>query len=198
MKAVWDRHIPRKSASEQRRLVEMAHDCGFGTVIVSLDTVDSPGTGLKARMLDCAKEHGMTVLDIVSPSVSDDGNETTLDAINEQSGVYEHRRLSHHWVPPVLGCDLLCFNHRRSREVLENRVATALDRTEGVAFDGFGFRSRYACFCSATGVGSIGSDEVTGVTNQRLQRCEQHPKPPSSGSRNDSMNMQKPSMTRHS
>ena len=42
---------------------------------------------------------------------------------------------------------LLCFEQPSSRRILMDRVNRALEHADGVAFDGFGFRNRYACHC---------------------------------------------------
>lgn len=162
MKALWARHLPQKPDDEQHRLVDLVHDCGFDTVIVPLHGInaDSPTQG--DALLDRVDSLGMNILSVVPPYVSDERREAVpaaalqrvhpaeqafLEAVRDHSGVYEHRRLAHHWVPPVLGRDFLCFEHPRTQSILKERVAAALEVADGIALDGFGFRNQYACFC---------------------------------------------------
>ena len=54
---------------------------------------------------------------------------------------------SYRWYPVVQGLETLCFEHPASQEELKDRVSETLAIADGVAFDGVGFRNRYACFC---------------------------------------------------
>lgn len=42
---------------------------------------------------------------------------------------------------------LLCFESPQAQDELRARVSAALEVADGVAFDGFGFRNHYACYC---------------------------------------------------
>lgn len=106
MKAVWDRKLPRQPPGEQRRFLEVAQDCGFDTLVVSLDAVESTATERPHGLDSRAHNQGIRALDIVAPYVSSEdaeavpnaalqriqpAEEAFLDALTDHSGVYEHR-----------------------------------------------------------------------------------------------------------
>lgn len=159
MRAVWDAQLPQKTTEVQQKLVGVANDCGFDTLITSGPALDSEKA---ATLQKKAAVHDMDVLEIVLPYVTDAIRESLpesarqrvhpveqafLDTIENDLGVYGNRRLAHYWVPPVLGREFLCFIHPQSHAILEDRVTEALKRADGIALDGFGYRNQYACFC---------------------------------------------------
>lgn len=173
MKAAWDRHLPRETERQRRRLVNFAHDCGFDTVIVPFRREDPASL---ATMTDRADALGMDVLGIVNPYPVDELREESspslqqvhpaerafLEALRDHSGVYEHRRLANHWVPAVIGRDVLCFEDPHTLTTLKERVEAVLEVADGVAFDGFGFRNHYACFCESCRSRRVEHAELTG------------------------------------
>lgn len=152
MKAAWDWDLPRNTPEEQRSLVEFAAELGFDTLVV-----DDPTT----LMVDRAHEVGLTIVDIIGTGTTDafasvhpnclqslhPVEKRILDAVED--GPDEYQQLAHRWFPLVHGGDRLCFEHDASLSLLEDRVSDALGSADGVAFDGFGFRNHYACYCDA-------------------------------------------------
>jgi len=149
VKAAWQLSI--QTGSEARERVELADECNFDTVILPDPTPET---------VAFAADRGIEVVAIVGAYPSESFREAHPDALQrlhpveegirdllEEHGADEYRRLSHRQYPVVHGHSAYCFEHPASMEALEDRVAAALEVADGVAFDGFGFRNGYACFC---------------------------------------------------
>lgn len=149
MKAAWQLSATTGSAARER--VELAAECNFDTVILP---DPAPET------VAFAADRGIDVVAIVGAYPAESFRENHPDAIQrlhpveegirdllEEHGADEYRRLSHRQYPVVHGHAAYCFEHPAAMDALEDRVAAALSVADGVAFDGFGFRNRYACFC---------------------------------------------------
>jgi hypothetical protein len=151
MKAAWDWHLPRTTATEQHALVAFTHGLGFDTLIVHDPT---------PVIMEQARERGITVCAILTPNVTDDilrqypeccqrllpAEEAILAATNNLDWE-EYTALAHHWFPLIQPAQLFCFEDPVAQTELKGRVSQALAVADGVAFDGFGFRNHYACFC---------------------------------------------------
>ncbi len=151
MKAAWDWHLPRETETEQRELVEFVDGCGFDTLIINNPT---------HTMLSRGRELGLKVVAIVKPPTADDLSEPDPESRQRMLPVEEelagtlargvprgYQECSFRWYPLFQSAELLCFESPVARELLETRVREALQRANGIAFDGFGFRNHYACFC---------------------------------------------------
>lgn len=147
MKAAWDWELPRETAEEERALVEFAADLGFDTLIVHAPT---------EAMVERGHELGLAVVAIVKGQPTEElSAECTqvLHPVDEgileacELGDDEYQLLSHAWFPPVHRGAFLCLGREASLVHLEDRITRALSTADGVAFDGFGFRNHYACFC---------------------------------------------------
>ncbi len=151
MKAAWDWDLPVATTAQQRSIVELTAETGFDTLIVR---------GPTEQMIHRAHELGVTVVAIVTAGSRASGpgggaaaiqhvlpEEAEIAAAVARPSRRDYQKLSHRWFPIVLPGDILCFEHDSSREVLKGRVDEALELADGVAFDGFGFRNHYACFC---------------------------------------------------
>jgi hypothetical protein len=73
--------------------------------------------------------------------------EETADLLRSHGTGDFDQRIAHRWYPLLQPAPLLCYSHEASRRVLFERVRAVLATTDGVAFDGFGYRNHYACFC---------------------------------------------------
>lgn len=150
MKAAWDWELPRNTAEQEVELVEFAENLGFDTLIVHDPT---------EPMVERGRALGMRVIAIVSAHPTPEFRERApeclqsvhpveadlLAALDDAPDAYQQR--AHRWYPVVHEGDFVCFGHERSLEFLEARVSDALSTADGVAFDGFGFRNHYACYC---------------------------------------------------
>ena len=151
MRAAWDWDLPVETTTQQREIVEIASEIGFDTLIVQRPT---------EPMVRRAHELGVSVVAIVTAgpqgreAAGRSGTvqrllpeeEEIASACARRSG-HDYQKLSHRWFPIVLSGDLLCFENESSREALKSKIDEALELADGVAFDGFGFRNHYACFC---------------------------------------------------
>lgn len=153
MQAVWDWHMPRETAADERALVRLAAQLGFDTLILHNPT---------PRLRQEAHAAGLALLAIVTPTAPPrfatqnpnalqqilPAEEAIADAI---AGLdWEAYTLqAHRWFPIVQPSPLLCFQNPTAQAALKQRVQQALENADGIAFDGFGFRNHYACFCDA-------------------------------------------------
>ncbi|MDA0749016.1 MAG: hypothetical protein O2954_21055 [bacterium] len=150
MKAAWDWHLPTETEAQQREVVEFAAELGFDTLIIR--NVTEPmvrrGKELGVRVVAIlyagpsealAKEHPECLQQVLP------AEEAFVSALSEAPGNFQH--VSHRWFPLVLDGKVLCFEHEASQEELRERIRKALALADGVAFDGFGFRNHYGCFC---------------------------------------------------
>jgi hypothetical protein len=165
MRAAWDWDLPRETDAEERELVSFAAELGFDTLIVNDPT---------PAMVERGHERGVRIVAVVSARPDDafrgahpdccqsvrPVEEVVVDAVADAPG--EYQQLAHRWFPLVHGGDFLCFEHERSLSFLEERVSEALSTADGVAFDGFGFRNHYACFCAACTERRARKAEATG------------------------------------
>lgn len=151
MKAAWDWYLPRVTEAEQRALVAFAHATGFDTLIVHDPT---------PAMMDEAQQRGVNVCAIITPNVSDEfahrrpeccqqilPAEEAIAAAMRSVDWEEYTVRARRWFPLVQPGALFCFEHPLAQAELKARVDQALAVADGVAFDGFGFRNHYACFC---------------------------------------------------
>lgn len=151
MKAAWDWHLPRTTEAEQRALVAFTHELGFDTLIVHDPT---------PMMMEQARDCGVTVCAIITPTVTDGFSrqhpeccqrllpaEEAVLAATSSLDWEAYTVLAHHWFPLIQPAPLFCFEHPVAQAALKERVSQALAVADGVAFDGFGFRNHYACFC---------------------------------------------------
>ena len=151
MKAAWDWHLPVETGSQQREIVEFACDLGFDTLIVR-----DPSEVMARR----GAELGVRIVAIVyaRPSDAFAGShpeclqrllpaEDEIARAGHEGTPANFQLLSHRWFSIVQDGSTLCFEHEASRSFLKERVSRALEIADGVAFDGFGFRNHYACFC---------------------------------------------------
>jgi hypothetical protein len=152
IKAAWDWHMPRSTADQERKLVEFAAALGFDTLVLR-----DPGAGL-VRM---AHDEGLRVVTVVSPTAPDAFarehpgclqrmlayEEAIEAALEETRGREQGQRLAHRWFPLIQRGRLVCYAQQESRSFLKELVSRALEAADGVAFDGFGFKNHYACFC---------------------------------------------------
>lgn len=151
MKAVWDWHMPRNGPEEEERLVAFARSIGFDTLILH-----SPTPVIR----EAAHRQGMRVCAVVTPNVTDAWATAHPDAVQRMlpaedaiaaavAGMNweEYTAHAHHWFPLVQMSPLLCFESAQAQEELRTRVRAVLELADGVAFDGFGFRNHYACYC---------------------------------------------------
>lgn len=152
MKAAWDWHLPRTTEAEQRALVAFTHELGFDTLIVH-----DPAPA----MMEQARDEGVKICAIVTPNVTDDflrqhpeccqrllPAEEAILAATDSLDWEEYTALAHRWFPLIQPAELFCFEHPAAQAELKERVSQALAVADGVAFDGFGFRNHYACFCT--------------------------------------------------
>ena len=151
MRAAWDWHLPVETEEQQRAVVTFAHKLGFDTLVVP---------GPTDAMVRCGKDLGVRVVAIVTPYPEPDYAErhperlqrilpvenAIRDAVRA-SAAQGYQQLTGRWYATVEEKPLFCFEDSSSREALRDRVSRALEVAEGVAFDGFGFRNRYACHC---------------------------------------------------
>ena len=151
MRAAWDWHLPMATEEQQRAVVVFAHEQGFDTLVVRSPT---------EAMVRCGKDRGVKVVAIVTPFPEPDYAERHPDHLQRMLPVEDairdavqvsapkgYQQLAGRWYSTVEERPLLCFENPASREVLKDRVSRALENADGVAFDGFGFRNRYACHC---------------------------------------------------
>lgn len=151
MRAVWDWHMPRENAEDERRLVEIAHDTGFDTLILPSPT---------PVVMENAHRLGMRVCAIITPNVTAEYAQNYPDAVQRmlpaEDAIAEavsgldweaYTAHAHRWFYPVQLSHLLCFESPQAQAELRARVSAALEVADGVAFDGFGFRNHYACTC---------------------------------------------------
>lgn len=150
MKAAWDWELLRDTAEQEEELVEFAADLGFDAVVVHDPT---------ERMVERGRALGMQVIAIVSAHPTPEFRERApeclqsvhpveadlLAGLDDAPDAYQQR--AHRWYPVVHEGDFICLGHERSLEFLERRISHALSTADGVAFDGFGFRNHYACYC---------------------------------------------------
>lgn len=151
MRAAWDWHMPRESAEDERVLVSYAQETGFDTLILPNPT---------PVLMEMAHERGMRVCAIITPNVSEEYALSHPNAVQRMLPVEDviadavgtldweaYTVHAHHWFPLVQISPLLCFESPTAQDELKERVSTALAVADGVAFDGFGLRNHYACYC---------------------------------------------------
>ena len=151
MKAAWDWHLPRETAAEQEALVAFTRDLGFDTLIIHNPT---------PAILRAAGEAGIKVIGIVTPNVTDAFAQQHPDALQRMLPAEDaivaavagfawdqYTVCAHRWYPIVQTGQTLCFESPAAREELKARISQVLAVADGVAFDGFGYRNHYACFC---------------------------------------------------
>ena len=155
MRAAWDWHLPVATEEQQRAVVVFARDLGFDTLVVP---------GPTEAMVRRGKDLGVKVVAIVTPYPEPGYGEQHPEQLQRLLPV-EHairgavagsapdgyQQLAGRWYSIVEERPLLCFEDPSSRELLKDRVSRALEIADGVAFDGFGFRNRYACHCPRCG-----------------------------------------------
>lgn len=152
MRAAWDWHMPRETAGDEQQLVALAHAIGFDTLILHNPT---------PALMESARGLGMRVCGIVTPNVTQAYARANPDAVQRMLPAEDaiaaaaagldweaYTTHAHRWFYPVQLSHLLCFESPQAEEELKERVSAALAVADGVAFDGFGFRNHYACFCS--------------------------------------------------
>lgn len=152
MKAAWDWHLPRTTEAEQRALVAFTYELGFDTLIVHDPT---------PVMMEQAHGCGVKVCAIITPNVTSDfasqhpaccqrllPAEEAILAATRSLDWEEYTVQAHHWFPLIQPAEIFCFEQPVAQTELKERVSQALAVADGVAFDGFGFRNHYACFCS--------------------------------------------------
>ncbi len=167
MKAAWDWHMPRTNRTEEQELVDFAADLGFDTLVLG-----NPSSNI----VSMAHDRGLRVVSVVSPNADEQFvgghpdclqqilpyEEETAKAISRDRGSRETgQRMAHRWFPLIQGGRLVCYDHDASREFLRNRVFAALEGADGVAFDGFGYKNHYACFCDACRAARGSDDPAT-------------------------------------
>ena len=153
MIAAWDWDLPRETSSQQRDLVEFAADCGFDTLVVRDPT---------EAMVEVGEERGVRLVAVIDARPDEtfrDAHPECLqrihpveDAILEAVDTHgptdlDYWHLAHRQYPQVHDTEFLCLEREASLEYLEEQVREALEISDGVAFDGFGYRNHYACFC---------------------------------------------------
>lgn len=144
--------MPRQNAEDERRLVELAHAIGFDTLILHNPTV---------LVMENAHRLGMRVCAIATPNVTTEYARDYPDAVQRMlpvedaiaeavSGLDWEDYTAHarRWFYPVQLSHLLCFESPQVQDELRTRVSAVLAVADGVAFDDFGFRNHYACYCS--------------------------------------------------
>ena len=150
MKAAWETGSI-KTDEERIRAVDFAADLGFDTMVTGSST-----EGMVAH----AHDRGVQVIAVVTPSAGGGFSDAhpgcvqklreyeydILKAMEGQNWLQLHG-MSFHWQAPLLPRPMVCFSHPESVETLKTRVEAALELTDGVALDGFGFNNYYACFC---------------------------------------------------
>lgn len=149
MRAAWD--LSTASDRERREHLDLASECGFDTVVLP----DPSPT-----VVEYGGDRGLNVLITVGAYPSAEFQEAHpgalqrvhpveeafLDAL-EESAPSDYSRLSHRRYPVVHAHPAFCFEHPATIAALEDQIDEALAVADGVAFDGFGFRNHYACFC---------------------------------------------------
>ncbi|WP_114579290.1 hypothetical protein [Saliphagus sp. LR7] len=149
MKAAWQ--LSTASDEERREHLDLASECGFDAIVLP----DPNPT-----IVEYGRDRGLDVLATVGAYPSPEFREAHpaalqqihpveeafLDALEEWAPP-DYRRLSHRRYPVVHTHPAFCFEHPASITAIEDRIEEALAVADGVAFDGFGFRNRYACFC---------------------------------------------------
>lgn len=152
MKAAWDWGLPRETETDERAIVEFAAELGFDTLVVR---DPSPVMAERGRELD------VDIVAIVSPGAPEEFTDDHPDCVQSLHPVEAEmaealadapssfQRMAHRWYPLVHTGDWVCFEHEASVRHIEKQVTAALDTADGVAFDAFGFRNHYACFCDA-------------------------------------------------
>ena len=151
MRAAWDWHLPMATEEQRRAVVVFAHELGFDTLVVP---------GPTEAMVRCGKELGVKVVAIVTPYPEPAYAEQHPEHLQHMLPVEDiirdavqvsapkaYEQLASQWHSTVEERPLLCFENPASHKVLKDRVSRALENADGVAFDGFGFRNRYACHC---------------------------------------------------
>lgn len=153
MRAAWDWDLSRETAAQERDLVGFAADCGFDTLIVREPT---------PVMAEASEDRGLDLVAVVDDRPSDPFREANSDALQEihpvEEGILDaideygddgrsYWRFAHRQYPHVHDTDFLCLESEASLTYLEGRIDEALAVADGVAFDGFGYRNHYACFC---------------------------------------------------
>lgn len=156
MRAAWDWDLPRETPAQERALVGFAADCGFDTLIVREPT---------PAMADESEDRGLDLVAVVDARPDEPFREADpealqrihpveegiLEAVEDRAEGDEYWRLAHRQYPHVHGADFLCLEREASLSYLEARIDEALTVADGVAFDGFGYRNHYACFCDRCG-----------------------------------------------
>lgn len=151
MKAAWDWHLPRKTHEDEKELVAFVAGLGFDTLVVN-----SPSPNLVAA----GGAEGLKVVAVVHASVDAEQakqrpeilqqtlpEEVAMEKALAGGQSEDVQRMAHRWFPLIQRSNLLCYEQQGARELLCRRVSEALETADGVAFDGFGFKNHYACFC---------------------------------------------------
>ena len=151
MKAAWDWHLPVESRADQQAVAEFAAELGFDTLIAP-----NPSEAMIQR----GRELGLKVIAIVYGRPSDHFAKKLPDCLQKllpgEEGIQDSvakgtprnfQLLSHRWFSVVQEGETFCYDHEASREALKVEVRKAVEISDGVSFDGFGFRNYYGCFC---------------------------------------------------
>ena len=151
MKAAWDWHLPVATREDQEAVANFAAELGFDTLIAPNPSEE---------MVDRGRALGLKVIAIVYGRPSDTFAEKHPECLQKilsgeegiQNAVAEgtpqnFQLLSHRWFSVVQAGEAFCFDHEASREALKEEVRKAVESSDGVSFDGFGFRNHYGCFC---------------------------------------------------
>lgn len=176
MIGVWDWHHPRKNEADEVALATLTAEMGFDTLIVG-----NPGETLLAA----CRSHGVRVVGVVSPVATAEFAEDHSDClqrmlVEEEAAVEALRGLPPHynaaagrWYPIFQPSRLVCYRHEASAEFLRGRVRDTLERADGVALDGFGFRNHHRC-CCADCREAVGADgDAVEYSRETLVSCSQ-------------------------
>jgi hypothetical protein len=164
MRAAWGWALEEGAPGRERDTLAFAADLGFDTLIVpdpAPDTVER-GRDLGVRVVAIVRGAPTDAFAAANPDCLQRVHpveEGILEALADAPEDYD--RLAHRWYPLVHEGEFLCTAHEASLEHVEERVTEALEVADGVAFDGFGYRNHYACFCDRCTERRAGSEDGT-------------------------------------
>lgn len=179
MIAAWDWHHPRTTPEEERNLATLTAELGFDTLVIG-----NPSSVL----LEACHDQGVRVCAVVSPVPSSDFLEAHPDGVQRMLGAEEaaaaalqglppgYNAHAGRWFPLFQPSQLICYRHPAALEHIRSRICSVLDRADGVALDGFGFRNHHRCFCprcaDAAGGDPVAYSRETLIScSQALYRC---------------------------
>ena len=153
MRAVWDSGLPIDTVEQQSLFLQSAAETGFDTVIVK--QVDE---SFRSR----ANDAGLQAIQILTPYVDEafeGAHPECLQRVNAMEDAFGNLVTSYpwsdqtdrafRWFPHVNVGRWLCLRHDRSRQVMRERIESALETADGIALDGVGYLNHYACHCDA-------------------------------------------------